>query len=66
MKKLIDNINEYLKITIQSKKNMRKTIVKLENELKEARENEKYAIEQKDKFRKKLREEKKKNKKGNL
>ena len=58
MKKIKDLFREYLKETITTKKNMKKRIYQLENELKEARENEKFAIEQKEKYKlanKKLR-----------
>ena len=58
MKKIKDLIKEYLLVTIQTKKNMRKRIYELEADLKEARLNEKDAIAQKDKYKeinKKLR-----------
>lgn len=58
MKMIKEKILEYLELTIQTKRNMKKRIYQLENELKEARSNEKYAIEQKDKYKlanKKLR-----------
>ena len=58
MEKVKDLIKEYLINTIQTKKNMRKRIYQLEEQLKEARANERYAVEQKDKYKeanKKLR-----------
>ena len=58
MEKIKDLIKEYLLVTIQTKKNMRKRIYELEADLKEARLNEKDAIAQKDKYKeinKKLR-----------
>lgn len=63
MKKIKDYMKEYLLETIQTKRNMRKRIYQLESELKEARQNEKYAIEQKNKYKeanKKLRKRKEK------
>lgn len=60
MKKLINNINEYLEVTVQTKKNMKERIYQLEKDVKEARDNEKYALEQMNKYKKKLYEEKKK------
>lgn len=51
-------IVRYLEETIQSKRGMRRRIFQLEEELKEARKNEAYAIEQKDRYKeanKKLR-----------
>lgn len=59
MKKLINNINEYLKITVQTKKNMKERIYQLEKDVKEARDNEKYAIEQMNIYKKKYRDLKK-------
>lgn len=66
MERIKDLIKEYLLNTIQTKKNMRKRIYELERDLKEARENERYAISQKDKYREKLKKIKKReNKDGN-
>lgn len=59
MKKLINNINEYLEVTVQTKKNMKERIYQLEKDIKEARKNEEYAIEQMNKYKKKYRELKK-------
>lgn len=59
MKKLINNLNEYLKITIQTKKNMKERIYQLEKDVKETRDNEKYAIEQMNIYKKKYRDLKK-------
>lgn len=50
-----EKILNYLEITIQTKHKMRKRIYQLENELQEARQNERYAIEQKDKYKEKLK-----------
>lgn len=55
MDRIKDYIKEYLLTTIQTKHNMRKKIYQLENELKEAHKNEQYAIEQKDKYKEKLK-----------
>ena len=44
MERIRDLIKEYLLNTIQTKRNMRKRIYQLEADLKEARENERYAI----------------------
>jgi hypothetical protein len=60
MDRIKDLIKEYLINTIQTKKNMRKRIYQLEEQLKEARANERYAVEQKDKYKetnKKLRKQ---------
>ena len=46
MKKIKDYVKEYLLETIQTKRNMRKRIYQLEADLKEARENERYATNQ--------------------
>lgn len=62
MERIKDLIKEYLLNTIQTKKNMRKRIYELEKDLKEARENERYAIAQKDKYREKLKKIKNKEK----
>lgn len=59
MKKLINNLNEYLKITVQTKKNMKERIYQLEKDVKEARENEKFAIDLMNKYKKKYRDLKK-------
>ena len=60
-------IKEYLRETISTKRNLKKTIQemtehanKMMSTLEEARENEKYAIEQMNKYKKKYRELKKK------
>ena len=55
MKKIKDYVKEYLLETIQTKHNMRKRIYQLEADLKEARENEKDAIKQKDIYKAKLK-----------
>ena len=57
-----DLIRNYLETTIQTKRNMRKRIYQLEADLKEARANEKYAIEQKDKYKEKLKKQRRKEK----
>lgn len=59
MKKLINNINEYLEVTVQTKKNMKERIYQLEKDVKEARDNEKFAIDLMNKYKKKYRELKK-------
>lgn len=59
MKELIKN---YLKETIATKRGMKKRIYELEKDLKESRENEKYAVEQMNKYKTKLRELRKKGK----
>ena len=51
MGKIKDLIREYLLVTIQTKHNMRKRIYQLETELKEANENLRDAITQKDKYK---------------
>lgn len=51
MERIRDLIKEYLLNTIQTKRNMRKRIYQLEEDLKEARANERDAIEQKDKYK---------------
>ena len=53
-------ISDYLKETIATKKGMKKRIYELEKDLKEARKNEEYAVEQMNKYKKKLRELRKK------
>ena len=62
MERVKDLIKEYLLTTIQTKKNMRKRIYQLEEQLKEAKANEKYAIEQKEKYKQKLKKQKRKEK----
>lgn len=62
MERIKDLVKEYLVNTIQTKKNMRKRIYQLEADLKEARENEKYAIEQKEKYKQRLKNKKRKEK----
>jgi regulator of replication initiation timing len=51
MERIKDLIKEYLLNTIQTKKNMRRRIYQLEEDLKEARANERYAVEQKEKYK---------------
>lgn len=60
IKELLKKLKEYLEISIQTKRNMRKRIYQLEDQIKEAAKNEKYAIDQMNKYKKKLREKKKK------
>ena len=55
MERIKDLIKEYLLNTIQTKRNMRKRIYQLEDQLKEAHKNEQYAIEQKDIYKAKLK-----------
>lgn len=57
---LKEKIIEYLELTIQTKNGMKKRIYQLENELKESIKNEKYATEQANKYKTKLRELRKK------
>lgn len=52
MEKIKDLVREYLTTTIQTKKNMRKRIYKLEDENKELKENTKFLIDQIDKYKK--------------
>lgn len=52
MEKIKDLVREYLTTTIQTKRNMRKRIYKLEDENKELKENTKFLIEQIDKYKK--------------
>ena len=61
MKMIKEKILEYLELTIQTKRNMRKRIYQLEEELKETKANEKYAIEQMNKYKTKYKESRKKN-----
>lgn len=55
-----EKILEYLTITIQTKRNMRKRIYQLEDNLKEAKANERYAIEQMNIYKAKYKESRKK------
>ena len=55
MKMIKEKILEYLTITIQTKRNMRKRIYQLEDNLKEAKANERYAIEQMNKYKSKFK-----------
>jgi hypothetical protein len=55
MERVKDLIKEYLLVTIQTKKNMRKRIYQLEDQLKEAHKNEQYAIEQKEIYKQRLK-----------
>lgn len=48
-------IKRYFEETIQTKRGMRRRIYQLEADLKEARKNEAYAIEQKEKYKQKLK-----------
>ena len=48
-------IKRYFEETIQTKRGMRRRIYQLENELKEARKNEAYAIDQKEKYKQRLK-----------
>lgn len=52
MEKIKDLVREYLTTTIQTKRNMRKRIYKLEDENKELKENTKFLIDQIDKYKK--------------
>lgn len=52
MEKTKDLVREYLTTTIQTKRNMRKRIYKLEDENKELKENTKFLIDQIDKYKK--------------
>lgn len=47
-----EKLLEYLELTILTKKGMLKRIYQLEEEVREAKKNEKYAIEQMNKFKK--------------
>lgn len=62
MERIKELIKEYLLTTIQTKHNMRKRIYQLEEQLKEAHKNEQYAIEQKDKYKEKLKKQRRKEK----
>jgi regulator of replication initiation timing len=52
MERVKDLIKEYLLNTIQTKRNMRKRIYQLEDQIREYQKNEKYLIEQKEKYKK--------------
>ena len=52
MEKIKDLVREYLTTTIQTKRNMRKRIYKLEDENKELKENTKFLIDQISKYKK--------------
>ena len=52
MERVKDLVKEYLLNTIQTKRNMRKRIYQLENQIREYQKNEKYLIEQKEKYKK--------------
>ena len=60
MKELNKKLIEYINTTIQTIKNMRERIYQLEKELKDSKANEDYAIEQMNKYKKKLKESRKK------
>lgn len=51
MERIKDLIKEYLLITIQTKRNMRKRIYQLEDEIRVYQKNETYLINQKEKYR---------------
>lgn len=57
-----EKILEYLELTILTKKGMLKRIYQLEEEVREAKKNEKYAIEQMNKFKKSNQKLRRKNK----
>lgn len=50
-----EKILEYLELTILTKKGMLKRIYELEQDLKEARKNEQYAIDQMNKYKTKFK-----------
>lgn len=52
MERIKDLVKEYLLNTIQTKRNMRKRIYQLEDQIREYQKNEKYLIEQKEKYKK--------------
>lgn len=52
MEKIKDLVKEYLTITIQTKRNMRKRIYQLEDDIKVYKENEKFLIQQRDQYKK--------------
>lgn len=56
-----EKILEYLELTILTKRGMLKRIFQLEEQVKEAHKNEKYAIEQMNKYKTKYKESRKKN-----
>lgn len=56
-----EKILEYLELTIQTKRNMKKRIYQLEEQVRDAKKNEQYAIEQMNKYKTKYRESRKKN-----
>ena len=60
MKDLNKKIIEYINVTIKTKRNMQQRISELEKELEDAKENEKYALKTLNKYKKKLREMRKK------
>lgn len=60
--KLKDVIIEYLQNTIISKRNMTKRIYQLEEEVREAHKNEKYAIDEMNKWKKRYYDLRKKKK----
>ena len=62
MERIKSLIREYLLVTIQTKHNMRKQIYQLQEERNEAKENERYAIAQMNKYKEKLKKQKRKEK----
>lgn len=62
MKMIKEKLLEYLELTILTKKGMLKRIYQLEEEVREAKKNEKYAIEQMNKFKKSNQKLRRKNK----
>lgn len=56
-----EKILEYLELTIQTKRNMKKRIFQLEEQVRDAKKNEQYAIDQMNKYKTKYRESRKKN-----
>ena len=61
MKVIKEKILEYLELTIQTKRNMKKRIYQLEEQVRDAKKNEQYAIDQMNKYKTKYRESRKKN-----
>lgn len=59
MERIKDLIKEYLLNTIQTKKNMIKRIYELEKRVKEADENEHYALQQKEIYKQKCKKQSK-------
>ena len=55
MERIKNLVKEYLLVTIQTKHNMRKQIYKLEEELKEANENLRDVIAQKDRYKEQVK-----------